>query len=213
LQRVAEQAGEQPYSVPNYYPRTDERRQSKWHNWAITYTRFERYEEALERNGQALAIDPNHVNALICRGNILRAMGLAAVSAGREEEGMKQQEEALACYAHGLEVTPTSAILQRKVLHNMRGATLRPMRRYAEAEKEYAESLRLAHDNGSTWYNRANNARYWGEAELAAGRREEARRLFQAGLGYLEQAQRYGNNDPQIPQVRAALEQGLRQTG
>src|SRR5262249_48197601 len=46
VQRVAQQLGEDVYSVPEVYPRTDRSRLAKWANWAITYYTFKHYEEA-----------------------------------------------------------------------------------------------------------------------------------------------------------------------
>jgi tetratricopeptide (TPR) repeat protein len=210
LQRVAGQVGQEPYRVPDVYPRTNEHRLVMWHNWANTYYRFERYEEALARNEHVLALDPNNLEGLITRANILGDMGLAAVRAGRKVEGRRQQEEALTYYAMGLSAAASDDILHRKGLHKSRGATLHEMGRYAEAEGEYVESLRLMPNDGGTWRNRANNAWDWGQSQAASGRREEARQLFQAGLGYLEQAERYDSNNPRIPALRNAFQQTLR---
>jgi tetratricopeptide (TPR) repeat protein len=209
LQRVAQQMGEQPYLVNEFVRRTDENRLVKWVNWANTYARFGRYEEALARNERALALAPTDVEVLITQGNILGNIGLAAVRAGREEEGRLQQEAALACYDKALEVAPPDDALHRKSLYNMRGARLNEMGRYGEAEPEYIESLRLMPESAVAWRNRAINALEWGEAEARAGRREEAHRIFQMGLSHVEQAQRYAPNDARLPPLRAALQQAL----
>ncbi len=213
LQQVAEQMGEESYTAPDSYPHTEERRRMAWHNWAIAYARFERFEEALDRNKRALAIDADNVNTIITQGNILRETGSAAVQAGRAEDGRRWHEEALAWFARGLAVAPTNDHFHRKGLHNMRGTTLRQLGRYADAERDYVESLRLEPNNGITWYIRTTNALDWGKAERAAGRQEEARRLFQAALGYLEQAQQHGYNHPQTSQARAILQTLLREIG
>jgi tetratricopeptide (TPR) repeat protein len=210
LQQVAQQLGEDPYIVPEIAPRTDANRVAKWANWAGTYHRFNRYEEALARNERALEIDPNHLNALIIQGSILGELGLAAMRAGRIDEGRRQQEASLACVDKALEVTPPDDAMHRKMLYNTRGVTLSQMGRYAEAEADYAESLRLAPERANTWNNRANNALRWGEAEARAGRKEEARRLFQAGLSQVEQAERYQPNSVITARRRADLQQALR---
>jgi serine/threonine protein kinase len=209
LQRVAQQLGEQPYHA-EVYPRTDEYRLAKWANWASTCLRFGRNEQALACNERALALAPTNVELLISQGNILAAMGLEAMSAGRVDEGRRQQEEALACFDKALELAPPDDALHRKSLYNMRGATLDEMGRYAEAEEAYIESLRLMPNSPLTWFNRAYHALAWGRVEARAGRKEEAQRLFQAGLSHVEQAQRYAPNDSDIPPLRAMLQQALR---
>ncbi|HEY1391565.1 MAG TPA: tetratricopeptide repeat protein, partial [Ktedonobacterales bacterium] len=204
-----QQLGEEPYHVPELYPRTDANRVAKWSNWANAYWRFHRYEEALACNERGLAIDPNYVTLLINQGNILGSMGRAAMEAGREAEGRRQQEAALACYDKALEVTSPDDVVHRKTLHNMRGARLHQIGRYAEAEEAYIESLQFMPESATTWFNRAGNSLSWGQAEARAGRKEEARRLFQAGLSHVEQAERYAPNDRDAPELHAALQQAL----
>jgi serine/threonine protein kinase len=209
LQRVAGQVGQEPYSVPDVTPRTDEHRQARWRNWAIAYTRFGLLEEALKRNSEALALGSTDIGVLINRGNILGAMALRAVQARRNEEGQQQYEESLACFARGLVVTPAENISGHSTLHWARGAILSEMGRYAEADSEYVEALHLTADNGGIWFNRAANARDWAQIEAASGRREEAHQLLQMGLRHVEQALRSGYSGPQAFSLRSSLQQEL----
>ena len=209
LRQVAQQVGEEPYTVPDVYPRTEERRLIVWHNWATTYFGFGRDEEALERNDRAFALASDHVFVLLIRGNILGRMGLAALGAGQEAEGRARQEEALACYDRGLAVVPASDTLHRAILHDARGNLLSRMGRYAEAEGEYAAALALMPERGVTWNNRAANVLAWGRAEAQAGQSAEARRRFEAGLAHVAQAIRFAPNDPRTQQLRNILQQAL----
>jgi len=209
LQGVAEQVGEEPYTVPDLYPRTEERRQMKWNNWALTYQNFGRLEEALERNDRAFALAPDDVDVLLIRGAILAVLGQVALRAGREAEGRARQEEALACFEHGLAVVPAGDTLRRNRLHDVRGNLLSQMRRYAEAEGEYTAALALIPDDGISWSNRALSALEWGRAEAQAGRSTEARRLFQTGLAHVAQAIRFAPNDPRTQQLRNILQRAL----
>jgi tetratricopeptide (TPR) repeat protein len=213
LQQVAQQLGEQPYTVPDVYPRTDERRRGIWANWAIAYARFERYEEALARNEQALALDPNDIEVLITQGNILGDMGLATVREGQEAAGRQKQEEALECYARALRAAPEGDTFHRYGLHWARGATLQEMHRFKEAETEYRESVRLMPENAVAWSNRARNALQLGMEEATVGERADARSLFQAGLSHLGQAERYAPEHPDYQALRSALQQALRSLG
>jgi serine/threonine protein kinase len=210
LQQAAVDLGEQAYTVPDVFPRTDEHRMEVWHNWAVSYFRFGRDDEALERIDRAYALAPDDIDVLVWRGNILANLGLKARAAGREVEGKQRLEEALACYARGLAVVPASDTDNRRILCSMRGARLNELMRYAEAEAEYAEALRLMPDDASTWFNRANNTLHWGRTERTQGRREEARQLLATGLSYIDHAMQHAPNDPRHPQLRALIQQTLR---
>jgi|GEM_PF-1619770 len=213
LRQVAEQLGEQPYTVLDLYPRIEEQRMIKWHGLALTSWRFGRLAEALERSNRALALAPDNDGVLLTHGNILDEMGRVALQAGQAAEGRARQEEALACYDHGLAVVPAGDTVGRTMLHDARGGTLSEMRRHAEAEGEFAAALALMPDDGVTWRNRAANAGAWGRAEAQAGRQEETWRLFQAALRHLEQAETHGLHDLQIAHMHQWLTQALDELG
>ncbi len=95
-----------------------------------------------------LALDSNHVEALINRGNLFCSLGRFA--------------EALADYEQALSIQPGSDL----ALHN-RGAALRSMGRNAEALTSFDAALAVNPNNFDAWLNRGNALRDTGRLDLA----------------------------------------------
>jgi serine/threonine protein kinase len=199
VQAAARERGEQPYTPPEVYAHTPEHEMMRWHNWAITFDRFGRYEEALARNERALALAPQHPSVLLTRATIL----------GR----LRRTEEALAAYDAALAGYPAEDHLGRSAVLTGKGATLNEARRYAEAEAVYAQALGEMPDKADAWFNRANNQRQWAEAEREAGRTEAAREHARLAVHYAQKAVRLAPNNQINQRVAMLAAQLLRELG
>jgi tetratricopeptide (TPR) repeat protein len=202
LQQAAAQLGEDPYIPPeDYYPRTDEHRLMTWRNWAVTCASFERFEKALARNEQALAIDPSGCSVLITQANIKGALGLRA---RRTEDRTRLLEEALGWYDRALVAATTD--IERTTGLNGRATHLMELGRYNEADGAFATALMFDANYGFGWCYRANNALRWSRAEVEAGRHNEAMRLYAIAESYAQEAQRVGLNHPNVITLLAEIQ-------
>lgn len=213
LQSVAQTLDEQPYTPPsNFYPRDDVKRMAAWHNWANTCGRFERYEEALERNEQALALASDVFSIWNSRGNILAELGLQARRAGDEGQAQERLEEGLTAHTRALSLTSTDH--QRAMAHTGRATQLCYLRRHVEADEACASALALDLDYGLAWYTRASIALDWGRAEAEAGQTTEAaRKILAAGERYITEARRCGMTNPTLLFVLDRIRQARAQLG
>jgi tetratricopeptide (TPR) repeat protein len=90
----------------------------------LTYHDLKRYEEALAEYDQAIALDPNFVNAYNNRGLVYR--------------DLKRYEEALAEYNQAIALDPNFVNA-----YNNRGNVYRDQKRYEEALAEYNQAIAL----------------------------------------------------------------------
>ena len=192
LQQAATQLGEDPYTPPDIFPRTDELRLMNWTNWAVTCASFEHFEEALARNKRALALGPHETIVLNSQGNIVAALGRRTRESGRIAEGARLLEEALGWYDQAVAAATTDA--RRVRSQGVKAIPLGELGRYAEAEAIYATVLELEPENGTTWHNRASNGRRWARSEVKAGRRTQPRQLYALAETYAQQAVRVDPN-------------------
>jgi tetratricopeptide (TPR) repeat protein len=130
-----------------------------------------------------------------------------------EAKGQQELEEALRWYTRGLATVSESNINARKSLHEMRGARMSELERYAQADGEYAEALRLMPESATTWRSRAKNAWQWAQSQARTGEREEARRLLNIALNYVDEAMRQNTNDPLNAKLRESITHSLLQLG
>jgi tetratricopeptide (TPR) repeat protein len=98
---------------------------------------LKRLDEALASYDRALALKPDHAEALYNRGTVLR--------------GLKRSGEALASYDHVLALKPDFA-----EAFNNRGNALRDLKRLDEALASYDRALALKPDHAGALYNRGN---------------------------------------------------------
>jgi predicted O-linked N-acetylglucosamine transferase (SPINDLY family) len=106
-------------------------------NRGNTLRELERFEEALASLDQALAIEPDYVDALNNRGNTL--------------QDLQRYEEALDCFEKALARNPDNA-----VVHNNRGNILQDLQRYEEALDCFEKALARNPDNAVVHNNRGN---------------------------------------------------------
>ena len=102
--------------------------------------RAQRLDEALARFTTALALDPDHLEALGNRGSVLGAL--------------RRYDEALRDYDRALALSPNHAML----LYN-RGSALLLSGRPAEAVESFDQALALNPDAAEIWNNRGNAVR------------------------------------------------------
>jgi tetratricopeptide (TPR) repeat protein len=107
------------------------------HLLAIVQTRFGRRSDALASYQRALAIRPDHADALNNRGILLKEL--------------KRYEEALASFDEALAIKPDDVV----ALTN-RGGVLSLLKRYDEALASYDKAIALKPDYADAFYNRGN---------------------------------------------------------
>ena len=163
----------------------------------MAYNTFGYFKEALARNDQAYALDPQDFDVLLTRGTILGNLG--------------RTEEALVAYAAAERALPPGETARRSLVWTMRGARLYEARRYGEAEAAYAQAVTLRPEHAIAWYNRANNEWRWGESERHAGQVAEARMHIERGLAHVARAIALNPNDPDYHALQASLRQALAQ--
>ncbi len=175
LQEIATTLGQSPYSSPeDAYPPTVEHQRIFWTGWADAYDQFGLREEALRRIERARAVAPDDPSVLSSQADILGGMG--------------RVEESVALYRQALVHIPATDTQGINILLNNLASRLRVLGRYAEVEETRAEQLALDPDDAVGWFNRAINEREWAKAEVAAGRRVEARAHAERGVAYAERA-------------------------
>jgi len=99
-----------------------------------------------------------------------------------------------------LTLLTTSTPQNRALVRYNLGVCYNELGRYAEAETEYAESLRENPTDPDTWYNRANNYHHW------AGRGGGSRSLLATALQYARRAQQLNPSDGDIPRLIASIQ-------
>ena len=102
-----------------------------------SWSRFKRFEEALESCDRALKLTPDYAEAHNNRGNALR--------------GLKRFEDALDSYDRALTLRPDLA-----EVHNNRGNTLKELKRFEDALDSYDRALTLRPDLAEVHNNRGN---------------------------------------------------------
>lgn len=137
LRRIAAALGEEPYTPLEICPHTPENDYQRWHGWAISYQRFELYNEALTCNDRALALRPTDADVLLNRGDILAHLG--------------RLDEALAYSGRSLANGPATNTHRQTNVWDNRGNVLFIARRYPEAEAAYIQALRLNAESLTIW--------------------------------------------------------------
>ena len=136
-----------------------------------------RPEEGLAQIDQALALAPDHAEAILNRANIHRMLGrnqeaLAGFTRALENrpdwpqvlgnkggvlQDLKRPAEALAAYDHALRLQPGNS-----QMINNRGSALMDLKRGAQALAAFDDALRLAPGDAVVWTNRGNALRLLG---------------------------------------------------
>ena len=150
------------------------------HMLGLAYAQQQRFAEAVEWIGSALALNPDAVMALVHHGGALAALGRHA--------------EALASFDRALAAAPGNALLQAEALTN-RGAALRKLGRADEALASYDNALGIAPNNTEAWNNRGN--------VLASLER------FEEALASFDQALAVASGNPETLNNRGNALQGL----
>jgi serine/threonine protein kinase len=134
-----------------------------WSNWSSLCAFFERWDEALERNDRAMAIDPRAVTTLINRGDIF--------------VGLRRFGEAETVYQKALEYARTDEERgmvwgQLGTMHNEAGHDALANEDYhtttvqcKQADVAYARQIELAPHDPDALLNRAVNQHLWEVAE------------------------------------------------
>lgn len=152
-------------------------------NLGLAQQALHRYPDAQRSFEQALAIEPDHPEALNNLGNLLREIG--------------QPEAALPYFEQALRLKPEYA----GVLNN-RGNTLRDLGRHADAIASFDAALKLDPAYAAAHYNRGNALQELGQPEAAVLSYQQALRLkpevFEAWLNL-------GNALQELGQYAAAL--------
>ena len=195
LQAVAQRLGEAPYAPPEVVAHTPEHELGFWHNWAAGYQRFQLYPEALARNDAALRLDPERPEVLITRGAIL--------------SGLQRLGAAEVAYQQALaHLAPEDRRRSQAVYFNL-GNLYSDQAAYDKAEAAYQAALALLPDSATTWYNRANNERAWGQAEWSEDRQTEGQMHLERAREYAIKALALSPNATNAQRLLAAIERGL----
>jgi serine/threonine protein kinase len=155
LQGIALALGAPVWEAPEIIPHTTHNELVFWSNWSNLYADFERWDEALERNGRALAIDPRAVTTLCNRGDIL--------------VGLRRYDEAKEVYQAALQYASTDE--ERGMvwghlgtMHNEAGHDALANEDYhatavqcKQADIAYARQIELAPHDPDALLNRAVN--------------------------------------------------------
>jgi tetratricopeptide (TPR) repeat protein len=173
LQDIARRIQLTIYEPSDLVASTVENQGVYWMNWAIAYTRFDRYGEALERIEHAYALHPQDPDVILNRANVLL--------------GLRRHEEGLVAFDAALAAVPSENHQQRKAILNNKGALFNRIERFAEAEAAYQNAIKEMPDAADTWRNRARNALDWSIAEAKAGVVASAHNLVRQAAAFARQ--------------------------
>jgi tetratricopeptide (TPR) repeat protein len=108
-----------------------------------------------------------------------------------------------------LPMLATGIPANRAYVHYNLGICYDEQERYAEAESEYAESIRENSGDSDTWYNRANNYNRWGGSAYRSGDIAGSRNHFRRAMEYAQKARQLNPTDPDIPSLIAKIMSNL----
>ena len=167
LQEIARSLGLLVWQAPEIVSHSPYNELVYWSNWSCACACFERWEEALERNSQALRVAPQAAPTLRARGDIL-------VGLQRYEEAEEAYQTALK-YA-GDDIERGMLWGQVGTMHNEAGNDARWAKEYPraiarceQADAAYARQMELAPQDSGVPFNRAANQRLWALAEEKRG--------------------------------------------
>lgn len=176
LQDTARRIGQTVYFPSEVVESTRDNQHIFWHSWAVAYQHFGQYTEALAKENRGIAVDPGHLYGYESRGNIHQLTNQLDLA-------LADYDRALTAYRERMPDNPA-----QKVVWAMRGACLRKMGRYAEAEESYARSVQFDPEHAVVWYNRAINQRAWSQAEAQAGQMTSAKMHADLAITYTQRA-------------------------
>jgi serine/threonine protein kinase len=163
LQGIARSLGAPVWEAPEIVPHSRHNELVYWSNWSNLCAWFERWNEALERNDRAMAIDPRVVSTLSNRGDIF--------------VGLRRYDEAETIYQTALHYA--SADEERGLVWGQLGTMyneaahdalanknyLAMDTRCQQADAAYARQLELTPHDPDALLNRAVNQRLWAMAK------------------------------------------------
>jgi serine/threonine protein kinase len=162
-----------------------------WSNWSNAHTYFERWDEALERNDRARALNPQATPTLRTRGDIF--------------VGLQRYDEAEAFYQAALLHATTddergSVWGQLGAMHNeagydalAEGNHAAAIARCEQADAAFAKQVKLAPHDADANFNRAVNQRLWAVAEEERGQIAAAVEQLNLAEFYASDAARLGD--------------------
>jgi serine/threonine protein kinase len=163
LQGIARDLGAPVWEAPEIVPHTAYNELVYWSNWSSLYADFERWDEALERNDRALAINPHAVTTLCNRGDIF--------------VGLRRYGEAKEVYQTALQYASTNEergmiLGQLGTMYNEAAYDAQENKDYhamaaqcAQADAAYARQLELTPHDPDASANSAANQRLWAKAK------------------------------------------------
>jgi serine/threonine protein kinase len=166
LQEIAQSQGTLVWEPPEIVAHNLQNEQAFWCDWSNLCAYFERWEEALERNDRAMAIDPQVAPMLRARGDIL--------------VGLQRYGEAEVTYQEALQHANSDEERgkvwgQLGTMHNEAGHDALAVgdcraviARCKRADAAYARQMELAPQDPDASLNRAVNQRLWAMAERPA---------------------------------------------
>jgi tetratricopeptide (TPR) repeat protein len=163
LQGIALALGAPVWEAPEIIPHTTHNELVFWSNWSSLCADFERWDEALERNDRALAINPHAVTTLCNRGDIF--------------VGLRRYDEAEATYQAALQYASADeergvvwgqlGTMRNEAAHDALANKYYPAMdaRCQQADAAYARQLELTPHDRDALLNRAVNQRLWAMAK------------------------------------------------
>jgi tetratricopeptide (TPR) repeat protein len=209
LQGIALDLGTSVWRAPAIVSQSSHNELVYWSNWSAAYAGFERWEEALERNGQALKIALQTAQTLSARGDIL--------------VGMQRYDEAEAAYQTALQYARDDAERaslwgQLGTMYNEAGNDERwaedykaAIARCEQADASYAMQMELTPGDAGAAFNRAVSQRLWAVAEEGRGQMAAAVQHLKSARTYAAVAVRLG--DPVAPGYVRTINDHLRELG
>ncbi len=163
LQGIAQELGAPVWEAPEIVPHTTHNELVFWSNWSSLCADFERWDEALERNDRAMAINPHAVTTLCNRGDIF-------VGLRRYDEAKEVYQTALqyACAdeERGMIWGQLGTMYNEAAYDAQENKDYRAMAAYCEqADAAYARQLELTPHDPDASANRAANQRLWAKAK------------------------------------------------
>ncbi|HEY7093421.1 MAG TPA: tetratricopeptide repeat-containing protein kinase family protein, partial [Ktedonobacterales bacterium] len=163
LQEIALALGAPVWEAPEIIPHTTYNELVYWSNWSSLCADFERWDEALERNDRALAINPHAVTTLCNRGDIF--VGLRRYDEA-EEVYQTALQYASADEERGMSWGQLGTMYNEAAYDAQENKDYRAMAAQCEqADAAYARQLELTPHDPDASANRAANQRLWAKAK------------------------------------------------
>lgn len=218
LQAAASALGEQPYTPPDTYPRTNEHLRTMLESLSITCGLYSSDDTSLCERGlalceQALSVPGCPVTVHITEGNCFTDMAHQAQRRGDQAATLDWVRQAIEAFATVEAALPPGDRARLKATNN-RANLLSDFgdvlpNGYAEAEALYAELLTIDGTDADRWANRADNQRLWARTEGRAGQMEAARAHAHAGLDCIAHALAIVPAHPGYVRLQTAIRQLL----